>query len=69
MWGWKKCEKCGKHFRIDSTFDEYCPYCGQVFSDKDREKLRKQEHFWRLRFPIGVAIAWGIAILIYCLIT
>ena len=47
----KKCPKCKRWFNAGAFAEEYCPYCGQVLSDVDREKIRQRDYFFRRIFP------------------
>lgn len=41
----KKCPKCKRWFDTGEFAEEYCPYCGQVLSEADREKIRRKDYF------------------------
>lgn len=64
----KKCNRCGKYFNIDSSFSEYCPYCGQVLPEEDRQQVRKREYFIR-SIPFIILKIFVIVFIILCLYT
>lgn len=62
-----KCSRCNRKVRVDfansETSDECCPYCGQVFLQKDRERIRENVYFIKHKLPkIIVAIVLSIFI-------
>ena len=52
----KKCPKCKRWFDTGEFAEEYCPYCGQVLSEADREKIRRRDYFFR-RFLPSILVA------------
>lgn len=60
----RKCKNCGKTFNVGAFSEEYCPYCGAVLEEKDRQKIRNREYFWK-KYALGlfaliVIIVWII---------
>lgn len=55
-----KCSKCNRKVRIafadSESSDECCPYCGQVFLQKDREKIRENVYFIKHKLPKIIAL-------------
>lgn len=59
----KKCPKCKRWFNTGEFAEEYCPYCGQVLNETDREKIRQRDYFFRRSFP-SILVATIIIIFI-----
>ena len=62
----KKCNYCGKKFNATAFGEEYCPYCGSVLSEHDRQKIRKIMYYEK-KIIFAFTLIFLLAILFICM--